>query len=113
MKWDKVLYTFFALMSLTTTAGFLYDQNEITLFIAASVNLISTLLKIGVRNMLSAELFASSLVADLHLIPAFVMLVSANGNTALIYSLAIGGAIANIFSLFLLLTELGKIKEEF
>ena len=74
MNWGKVVYIFFALMSLTTTAGFLYDKNEIALFIAASVNLISTLLKIGVKNIFAAELFASSLVADLHLIPAFGIL---------------------------------------
>ena len=74
MNWGKVIYIFFALMSLTTTAEFLYDKNEIALFVAASINLVSTLLKIGVKNLLSAELFASSLVADLHLIPAFVIL---------------------------------------
>ncbi|ABK83277.1 hypothetical protein Q4Y15_000487 [Campylobacter fetus] len=112
MNWGKVIYTFFALMSLTTTAGFLYDKSEITLFIAASINLISTLLKIGVRNMLSAELFASSLVADLHLIPAFVLLVI-GANEVIVYSLVIGGVIANIFSMFLLLTEASKIRDEF
>ncbi|AII14627.1 putative membrane protein [Campylobacter iguaniorum] len=112
MNWGKVIYTFFALMSLTTTAGFLYDKSEITLFIAASINLISTLLKVGVRNMLSAELFASSLVADLHLIPAFVFLVTA-GNMTVVYALVIGGAIANVFSMFLLLTEASKTRDEF
>ncbi|ANE32714.1 DUF6394 family protein [Campylobacter hyointestinalis] len=112
MNWGKVIYTFFALMSLTTTAGFLYDKNEIALFIAASINLISTLLKIGVRNTLSAELFASSLVADLHLIPAFVFLV-VSGNMTVVYSLVIGGIIANIFSMCLLLTEANKTRDEF
>ena len=29
MNWGKVIYIFFALMSLTTTAEFLYDKNEI------------------------------------------------------------------------------------
>lgn len=43
MNWGRVIFIFFYSMSLTTTAGFLYDQNEIALFIAASVNLISTL----------------------------------------------------------------------
>ena len=57
MNWGKVIYIFFALMSLTTTAEFLYDKNEIALFVAASINLVSTLLKIGVKNLLSAELF--------------------------------------------------------
>lgn len=112
MNWGRVTYTFFALMSLTTTAGFLYDQNEITLFIAASVNLISTLLKIGVRNLLSAELFASSLVADLHLIPAFILIVT-SGYSTIIYALAIGGVCANIFSILLVLSESTQSKDEF
>lgn len=112
MNWGKVIYIFFALMSLTTTAGFLYDKNEIALFIAASVNSISTLLKIGVKNILSAELFASSLVADLHLIPAFVVLQT-TGNMTVVYSLAIGATIANIFSLSLVLVESSKTQEEF
>ena len=112
MNWGKVVYIFFALMSLTTTAGFLYDKNEIALFVAASVNVISTLLKIGVKNVFAAELFASSLAADLHLIPAFVLL-QVNGNAHMAYSLAIGAAIANVFSLALVLVESGKAQEEF
>ena len=112
MNWGKVIYIFFALMSLTTTAEFLYDKNEIALFIAASVNLVSTLLKIGVKNILSAELFASSLVADLHLIPAFIALQTP-GNATLCYSLAIGAVIANVFSLALVLIESSKTQEEF
>ena len=78
MDWGKVTYIFFSLMSLTTTAGFLYEQNEIALFIAAGVNVISTILKLGVKNLLAAELLASSLVADLHLIPAFMVLTFMN-----------------------------------
>ena len=112
MDWGKVIYIFFALMSLTTTVGFLYEQNEVALFIAASINLISTLLKIGVKNILSAELFASSLVADLHLIPAFLFLQISN-NTVMAISLAIGAIVANVFSLALVLIEALKIKEEF
>ena len=112
MNWGKVIYIFFALMSLTTTAEFLYDKNEIALFIAASVNLVSTLLKIGVKNILSAELFASSLVADLHLVPAFIALQT-TGNATLCYSLAIGAVIANVFSLALVLIESSKTQEEF
>ena len=112
MNWGKVIYIFFALMSLTTTAEFLYDKNEIALFVAASINLVSTLLKIGVKNLLSAELFASSLVADLPLIPAFVIL-QVSENATLSYSLAIGAVIANIFSLALVLIESSKSQEEF
>ena len=112
MNWGKVIYIFFALMSLTTTAGFLYDKNEIALFVAASVNLISTLLKIGVKNIFAAELFASSLEADLHLIPAFALL-QINGDTHIAYSLAIGAAIANVSSSALVLVESSKTQEEF
>ena len=74
MQWGKVFYIFFTLMSLTTSAAFLYDEALVALFVAGSVNVISTILKIGVRNTLSAELLAGSLVADLHLIPAFFAL---------------------------------------
>lgn len=112
MDWGKVIYIFFALMSLTTTAGFLYDHNIIALFIAASINLVSTLLKIGVRNILSAELFASSLVADLHLIPAFIILLT-NGDMTLAVAFAIGAVVANIFSMALVLIESAKTRDEF
>ena len=112
MDWGKVIYIFFSLMSFTTTAGFIYDHNPINLYIAASVNLISTILKVGVRNLLAAELLASSLVADLHLLPAFFMLQFANNAEASI-ALAIGALIANAVSLALVLIESAKTKEEF
>ncbi len=112
MNWGKVFFVFFTLMSLTTTAGFLYEDNATALFIAASINLVSSLLKIGVKNVLSAELFASSLVADLHLIPAFLFLVLENNLTVAI-TLAIGAVIANTFSIALVLIEAAKTREEF
>ncbi len=112
MDWGRVIFIFFALMSLTTTAGFLYDHNTTALFIAASINLVSTLLKIGVKNVLSAELFASSLVADLHLIPALLMILLFQ-DTQTAIALAIGGVVANIFSMALVLVESAKTKEEF
>lgn len=114
MDWGKVTYIFFSLMSLTTTAGFIYEPNAIALFVAAGVNVISTILKLGVRNLLSAELLASSLVADLHLIPAFMVLTFTN-DLPLTISLAIGAVVANIFSVALALIESAKSqdKEEF
>jgi hypothetical protein len=111
MDWGKVTFIFFTLMSLTTTAGFLYEQNVIALFVAAGVNLISTILKIGVKNLLSAELLASSLVADLHLIPAFLVFVF-SGNLKIVIALAIGGIIANVFSVALTLIESAKSNEK-
>ena len=114
MDWGKVTYIFFSLMSLTTTAGFLYEPNAIALFVAAGVNVISTILKLGVKNLLAAELLASSLVADLHLIPAFLVLTFTN-DVPLTISLAIGAVVANIFSIALALIESAKNqdKEEF
>ena len=112
MDWGKVIYVFFSLMSLTSIAGFLYENTAVSLFIAASVNLISTILKIGVKNLLSAEIFAASLVADLHLIPAFIFLVIVHDDTWAI-GLAIGALIANVFSMGLVYIESLKIKEEY
>lgn len=112
MEWSKVVYVFFILMSLTSTAGFLYEHTSLALFIAGSLNIASTILKIGVRNILSAELFAGSLVADLHLIPAFLML-ELYGNMQVAIALAIGAVIANLFSIGLVLIESAKTKEEY
>lgn len=112
MDWGKVIYVFFTLMSLTSVAGFLYEHTPVALFVAASLNLVSTFLKIGVRNLLSAELLASSLVADLHLIPAFIYLEIV-GNTSWAIALAIGALIANIFSMALVLIESSKSHEEY
>lgn len=116
MNWGKVTFVFFALMSLTTTAGYIFFQSSTALFIAASINIVSTLLKIGVKNMLAAELFASSLVADLHLVPAFyfaVLATSSVEHTTIAISLAIGAVIANVFSMALVLIEASRTKEEF
>ncbi len=112
MEWSKVTYVFFILMSLTSTAGFLYEHTSVTLFIAGSLNIVSTILKIGVRNILSAELFAGSLVADLHLIPAFIALV-VYGKLEIAIALAIGAIIANLFSIGLVLIESARVKEEY
>lgn len=112
MDWGKVIYVFFSLMSLTTIAGFLYEHTSTALFVAASVNLVSTILKIGVRNLLSAELLAASLVADMHLIPAFVY-VEIIGNMNWAIALAIGALIANIFSMGLVYIESSKNREEY
>ena len=110
MDWGKVIYVFFSLMSLTSIAGFLYENTAISLFIAASVNLVSTILKIGVRNLLSAELLASSLVADLHLIPAFIVYTFTD-NINLSIGLAIGAVVANLYSVALSLIESAKNKD--
>ncbi|MBE0514656.1 MULTISPECIES: DUF6394 family protein [Sulfurimonas] len=112
MDWGKVIYVFFSLMSLTSIAGFLYEHSAVALFVAGSLNLVSTFLKIGVRNLLSAELLASSLVADLHLIPAFIYL-EVVGNLEWAIALAIGALIANLFSVGLVYIESSKNREEY
>ena len=112
MDWGKVVYVFFSLMSLTSIAGFLYENTSTALFVAASLNLVSTFLKIGVRNLLSAELLASSLVADLHLIPAFIYL-EVVGNLEWAIALTIGALIANLFSVGLVYIESLKTHDEY
>jgi len=110
MDWGKVIYVFFQLMSLTSVAGYLYDHNSIALFVAVSLNLVSTFLKIGVRNIVAAELFAASLVADLHLIPAFIYEVIKH-NTKAAIAMAIGALIANIVTIILSFIEIAKSKD--
>ncbi len=112
MDWGKVIYVFFSLMSLTSIAGFLYEHSAVALFVAGSLNLVSTFLKLGVRNLLSAELLASSLVADLHLIPAFIYLEIV-GNLEWAIALTIGALIANLFSMGLVYIESSKNREEY
>lgn len=111
MDWGKVIYVFFTLMSLTTAAGFLYHPDPIFLYIATGVNLVSSLLKVGIRNLLAAELLATSLVADLHLVPAFFTLqITGNLNAAM--ALTIGAVVANIVTILLFLIESSKVKED-
>ncbi len=113
MNWGRMTYVFLSLMGLTTLIGFIYYQNEMLLFFVASLNAISTLLKIGVRSQLAAELFASSLVADLHLIPAFIIMIMNSHIPAIVVALSIGAVVANVFSLILIVVESAKMKDEF
>ncbi len=112
MKWGKVSYVFFTLMSLTTSAAFLYENSLLALFIAGSINIVSTIMKVGVRNILSAELLAGSLVADLHLIPAFFAMKFYDANT-LAVGLVLGAVIANVYTLIISMIESSQEKEDF
>ncbi len=112
MQWGKVFYIFFTLMSLTTSAAFLYENTATALFVAGSINVVSTILKLGIRNMLSAELLAGSLVADLHLIPAFFMLEFYD-NDRIAVGLVIGAVIANVYTLIISMIESSREKEDF
>ncbi|MEA3289004.1 MAG: DUF6394 family protein, partial [Campylobacterota bacterium] len=60
------------------------------------------------------ELLASSLVADLHLIPAFIVYTFTD-NVDLAIGLAIGAVVANLFAVALALIESAKSsdKEEY
>jgi hypothetical protein len=115
MNWGKVFYIFFALMSLTTSVAFMFEHSSVTLFAAASINFISSILKLGVRNLLAAELLAGSLVADLHLLPAFFLYEFGKEGTpeSLIAGLVLGAIIANIYTLVISIVESAKTKEEF
>lgn len=114
MNWGKVFYIFFTLMSLTTSVSFIYEPNGISLFISASTNIISTILKLGIRNLLAAELLSGSLVADLHLIPAFFIFQfydKSYENIAI--GLMAGAIIANIYTLIISTIESAKSREDF
>jgi len=114
MNWGKVFYIFFTLMSLTTSVSFLYEHTIMALFAASSINFVSTILKLGVRNLLSAELLAGSLVADLHLIPALgVFQFGGIENINLIIGLVLGAIIANTYTLVISIVESAKTKEDF
>lgn len=102
MDFKKILYVFLTLMSLTTIVGFVYIPSHIAIFIATGVNVMSSILHIGARNLIAAESLASSLVADLHLIPAFIAYVIYD-DLQLGLSFAVGAIVANIFSLLLTL----------
>ena len=62
--------------------------------------------------MLAAELLAGSLVADLHLIPAFIYM-EIIGHLGWAIALSVGAAIANIFSIIMVFIESAKAKENY
>lgn len=110
MDWGRVFFIFFSLISLTSIVGYIYIQSPTMIFVAAAVNLISTTLKIGVKNMLSSEILASSLVVDLHLIPAFLF-HQLGGDITIANVLAISALVGSIFSAILILIECAKNKD--
>lgn len=110
MDWGRVFFIFFSLTSLTSLIAYVYDSNGVMIFIAAAVNLVSTTLKIGVKNMLSSEMLASSLVVDLHLIPAF-LIHQLGQDEKMANALAISALGASVFSVILVLIECAKSKD--
>lgn len=79
----NVWAAFFILMSLTTTIGFIcsWILNDAlfpaALFLAALFNIVATLIKYRIKekNVLGEISLGASLVADLHLIPACVLVL--------------------------------------
>lgn len=109
MDWGRIFFIFFTLMSLTSTVGFLYESNIVLLFLAAAINFISTVLRVGIKSLLSSELFASSVVADFHLVPSFLW-YQIFGDLYVAYAMALGALVANVFSICLILIESAKAR---
>ena len=121
MNLEKVIFGFFVLLAATLNFGFFLGDignpelhNQYELFSALAVSLIATVLKFGDRTQIGAVHLATSLVADLQLIAASVVLVwateiSAVGvtveSTASVVSLSGGALLANVVSVVLLVTE--------
>jgi len=118
---EKVVFSFFIVLSLTLNFGFVYGEIDNPLhhpvyefFAVIIVNLIATILKFGDRTQLGAVLLSTSLVAVLQLIVAailwaFVVYVTDTGMTpsamAMIVALSAGALLANVISVILLLIE--------
>ena len=121
MNLEKVVFGFFVMLAATLNFGFFIGDidnpalhNKYELFAAVLVNLIATVLKFGDRTQIGAVHLATSLVADLQLIAASVVLVyatnvSTEGLTpsapASVVSLSGGALLANIVSVILLVIE--------
>jgi putative Ca2+/H+ antiporter (TMEM165/GDT1 family) len=121
MNMEKVVFGFFVVLAATLNFGFFLgdmddpDQhNRYELFAAVVVNLIATVLKFGDRTQIGAVHLATSLVADLQLIGAALMMGYATyvstaglteGWTASIVSMSGGALLANLISVVLLVVE--------
>lgn len=121
MNLEKVIFGFFVLLAATLNFGFFIGDiddpnvhNIFEMFAALVVSLIATVLKFGDRTQIGAVHLATSLVADLQLVAAFVVWiwadqVLANGMTpthmASVVSLSGGALLANLVSVVLLVTE--------
>lgn len=121
MNLEKVVFGFFIILAMTLNFGFVLGDmgnpahhHVYELFFAIIVNLIATVLKFGERTQIGAIHLASSLVADLGLLAAAWVWVSAvylGGSgltpeiTASIVSMAAGALAANVLSVTMLLVE--------
>lgn len=125
MNPEKVVFSFFIVMSLTLNFGFVigdidnpdhHDVYELTA--ALFVNLVATILKLGDRSQMGALLLSTSLVADLQLFVAAIVwgfaLYVEPGMTpkvmASIVSLSAGALLANVVSVLLLVIETAMLR---
>lgn len=105
INWGKVWSDFFIFLALTSNVGFIFSHDPYQLVIAIGVNLLATVLKFGAKKILAAELLATALVADLHLIPATILYFTGT-HVPLAIGLAIGAAVANVISIVMLVIEI-------
>ncbi len=121
MNFEKVIFGFFIVLSLTLNVGFVLGEYDnpahhgvFELFAVVVVNLIATGLKLGDRSQIGALLLATSLVADFELLAAslnwtYAVHVAGTGMTpdviTNIISLAVGALVANIISVVILVSE--------
>lgn len=121
MNLEKVVFGFFVLLAATLNFGFFLGDignpalhNPAELYAAVVVNLIATVLKFGDRTQLGAVHLATSLVADLQLIAACVVLVYAQNVSSAgldaaaissVVSLSGGALLANLVAVILLVSE--------
>ncbi|MBE0469413.1 MAG: hypothetical protein IBX55_07895 [Methyloprofundus sp.] len=121
MNFEKVIFGFFIILSLTLNVGFFLGEYDnpaqhgvFELFAVVIVNLIATGLKLGDRSQIGAILLATSLVADFELIAAalhwtFAVHIAGTGVTpdvmASIIAMAGGALVANIISVVILVSE--------
>ena len=121
MNLERVVFGFVIILALSFTFAFVMgDVNNAShhnvwiLTIAILVNLIATGLKLGDRSQVGALLLASSLVADVLLITARIIWVTAENQTAMgpsqesmvnIVSLAGGALIASIVTVVILVGD--------
>ncbi len=121
MNLERVVFGFVIILALSFTFAFVVGDIDKTshhnvwiLTVAILVNLIATGLKLGDRSQVGALLLASSLVADVLLITARIIWVTAENQTAIgpsresmvnIVSLASGALIASIVTVIILVGD--------
>lgn len=119
MRFSKVLFAFFIILSMTLNFGFFYGDmvtlrhhNEFELFAAIIVGMIALTLKLGDKSPMGNIQLATSLVSILQLLTASVIWWSAGGIDIkqiellpVIVSLSGGALLSNIVSVIMLIVE--------